>query len=287
MFLDISIRFPNLGIELANVGKQINIFGFEIAYYGIIIALGMVIGYLLVEWQAKRTGQKKDLYLDFAIYAIVLSVIGARIYYVAFAWDEFKGNPLLILDLRGGGLAIYGGIITGVITGIIYSKIKKISFWLLADTSCVGLLAGQIIGRWGNFFNREAFGEYTDNLLAMQLKVSEVVPSSITPLMLEHQVTINGAEYIQVHPTFLYESLWNVCILIGILLYTKRKKFDGELILIYFVFYGLGRAWMEGLRTDQLLLWGTDFPTSQLLSVLVIIISCTIIVIKRIKKAKQ
>lgn len=287
MFLDISIRFPNLGIELANVGKQINIFGFEIAYYGIIIALGMVIGYLLVEWQAKRTGQNKDLYLDFAIYAIVLSVIGARIYYVAFAWDEFKGNPLLILDLRGGGLAIYGGIITGVITGIIYSKIKKISFWLLADTSCVGLLAGQIIGRWGNFFNREAFGEYTDNLLAMQLKVSEVVPSSITPLMLEHQVTINGAEYIQVHPTFLYESLWNVCILIGILLYTKRKKFDGELILIYFVFYGLGRAWMEGLRTDQLLLWGTDFPTSQLLSVLVIIISCTIIVIKRIKKAKQ
>lgn len=288
MFFNMSIRFPNLGIKLYDIGTGVDLFGFRIAYYGMIIALGMLVGYLVAEWQAKRTDQNKDLYLDFALYAIIISVIGARIYYVIFAWDEFKDNPISVFNLRGGGLAIYGGIIAAVLTALIYSKIKEISFWLLADTGCVGLLAGQIIGRWGNFFNREAFGGYTNNFFAMQLKKSEVAASNITEDILNHVVSIDGIEYIQVHPTFLYESIWNLLLLIGLLVYTKNKKFHGELVLLYFAGYGLGRAWIEGLRTDQLLLWGTKLAVSQVLSIGLVILSTIIIVYKRrsLKKSR-
>lgn len=285
MFLNMSVRFPGLGIELYDVGTGIDIFGFHVAYYGMIIALGMLLGYLVAEWQARRTGQDKDLILDFALYAIILSVIGARLYYVIFAWDEFKDNWLSIFNLRGGGLAIYGGVIAAVLTGIVYSKIKKISFWSLADTGCVGLLTGQILGRWGNFFNREAFGGYTDNILAMQIKKSDVAYYNMTDDILNHVININGIEYIQVHPTFLYESLWNIIILIIILAYTKHKKFDGELILLYFIGYGIGRAWIEGLRTDQLLLWGTNLAVSQILSIILVIVASFIIYMKRKKVA--
>ncbi len=283
MLLDMSIGFPNLGIELYNVGTGIDIFGFKIAYYGMIIAFGMLMGYLVAEWQARRTGQDKDLVVDFALYAIIISVIGARIYYVIFAWDEFKDNWLSVFKTRGGGLAIYGAVIAAVITAFVYSKIKKISFFVLADTCCVGLITGQIIGRWGNFFNREAFGGYTDNLFAMLLKQSEVPSSDITLKMLENLVMIDGVSYIQVHPTFLYESLWNLALLIFVLIYTKYKRFDGELLLLYFIGYGLGRLWIEGLRTDQLLLWGTNIAVSQLLSLILVVASLIIIVLKRRK----
>ncbi|HEX3022600.1 MAG TPA: prolipoprotein diacylglyceryl transferase [Lachnospiraceae bacterium] len=281
MIMGASIRFPNIGIEINELGKGINLFGIPVAFYGIIIALGMVLGFLMAEWQATRTGQNKELYLDFALYAIVLSVIGARIYYVIFSFDEYKDDLLQIFNTRGGGLAIYGGIITAFITAIVFAKVKKISFWLLADTACAGLIVGQIIGRWGNFFNREAFGGYTNNILAMQIRKSEVVPSNITQDILNHIVSINGVEYIQVHPTFLYESLWNLILLAIIILYTKHKRFDGELILIYLIGYGLGRAWIEGLRTDQLLLWGSNIAVSQLLSIAVVIIATLFLIIKR------
>jgi phosphatidylglycerol---prolipoprotein diacylglyceryl transferase len=278
MLLGASIRFPKLGIEIEHLGTGINLFGIQIAYYGIIIALGMLVGYLLVEWQAKRTGQNKELYLDFALYAIIISVIGARIYYVIFAFDEYKDNLWSVLNLRGGGLAIYGGIIAGALTAVVFAKVKKISFPLLADTCSVGLLIGQIIGRWGNFFNREAFGGYSDGLLAMQIKKSEVAASNITQELVNHQVVIDGVEYIQVHPTFLYESLWNLALLIIILVYTKHKKFNGELLLIYALGYGIGRAWIESLRTDQLLLWGTNIPVSEMLSIAVAVVAACLLI---------
>lgn len=287
MILDISIRFPKLGIELYNLGKGINIFGFEITYYGMIIAFGMLMGYLIAEWQAKRTGLDKDLVIDFALYAIITSVIGARAYYVIFAWDEFSDNWLSIFNTRTGGLAIYGAVIAAVITAFVYSKIKKVSFFSLADTCCVGLVTGQIIGRWGNFFNREAFGGYTDNIFAMQIKRSEVATSNITQEILEHIVDFNGLSYIQVHPTFLYEALWNCGVLLLLILYTKHKKFDGELLLLYFIGYGLGRFWIEGLRTDQLLLWGTNFAVSQLFSIILVIVSFIFIIIKRKNRTKD
>lgn len=287
MLLGASIRFPNIGIEIENLGTGINFFGIPIAYYGIIIAIGMLVGYLLVEWQAKRTGQNKELYLDFALYAIIISVIGARIYYVIFAFDEFKDNLWSVFNLRGGGLAIYGGIIAGVLTAVVFSKVKKVSLPLLLDTSCAGLLIGQIIGRWGNFFNREAFGGFSDGLLAMQIKKSEVAVSNISADLMNHLVVVDGVEYIQVHPTFLYESLWNLALLIIILLYTNHKKFNGELTLIYVLGYGIGRAWIESLRTDQLLLWGTNIPVSELLSILLAVVAACLLIYKHVTLYRQ
>lgn len=276
------VSFPNLGIYFDNVGSYISVFGFHIAFYGMIITFGMICGYLVAEWQAKRTGQNPELYLDFAIYGIIFSVLGARIYYVIFAWDEFKDTPLQILNLRTGGLAIYGGVIAGIITAAVYSKIKKINFWLLADTAIGGLLTGQIIGRWGNFFNKEAFGSYTDNVFAMRLPWDvarlHMSSDSVTELL---PYVKDG--YIQVHPTFLYESLWNLAVLILILCYTKHKKFDGELFFLYLGGYGLGRVWIESLRTDQLLLWGTNMAVSQLLAFCMVIFAIAAIIYNRRK----
>lgn len=280
------VGFPNIGIHFENVGSSISVFGFPIAYYGMIITLGMICGYLVAEWQAKRTGQSPELYLDFAIYAILFSVIGARIYYVIFAWEDFASNPLQIFNLRTGGLAIYGGVLGGILTGIIYAKRKKISFWLLADTSIVGLLTGQIIGRWGNFFNKEAFGSYTDNLFAMELPwvVAKYHVSEDAAIELSKHV-VNGT--IQVHPTFLYESVWNLLVLIGILVYTKHKKFDGELFFLYLAGYGLGRVWIEALRTDQLRVWGTNIAVSQVLALAMVIFSVACIIVKTRKYKKN
>lgn len=277
MFLELSIGFPNLGIEIENLGKSIRIFGIDIAYYGIIIALGMLAGYLVVSWQAKRTKQNTENYLDFAVIAIILSVIGARIYYVIFNWSIFENNPLQIFNLRSGGLAIYGGVIAATATAIVFTKVKKINFWLFADTAVLGLLTGQIIGRWGNFFNREAFGGYTNNLFAMQLMKSEVHKSDITKEMLDHVTWINGYQYIQVHPTFLYESLWNLVLLLLLMFYSKHKKVNGEIMALYLIGYGIGRLWIEGLRTDQLLLWGTNLPISQLISGIAVLLGAGII----------
>lgn len=281
--MDMSIRFPHLGIYLPNVGKTISVFGFDIAYYGITIAIAMIVGISIALHEAKRTGQNQDTYLDLLMLTMLTSVIGARIYYVIFSWDNYKDNLGEILNIRNGGLAIYGGIIAGVITVFVYSKITKMKFLQIADTVCMGLAAGQIIGRWGNFFNREAFGEYTNNLLAMQLPVSAVRENEITSAMWNHVVTIGGVEYIQVHPTFLYEGLWNLMVLLFLFWFRKRKKFEGELFFCYLAGYGVGRFWIESLRTDQLLLPGIHVPVSQMLSAVLVIVSLSVIICKRRK----
>ena len=266
-----SISFPNLGIHLNNVGQTISVFGFEIAYYGIIIGLSVLSGIAIALHMAKKTGQDVDMYYDIAIYAVIFSVIGARLYYVIFQWDYYKKDLLRIFNMREGGLAIYGAVIAAVITLFVYSKVKKISFGLLVDTGVVGLVLGQSLGRWGNFFNREAFGEYTDGLFAMRLPMDAVSYSSVTDTMKRHIEVIDGIQYIQVHPTFLYESVWNLGVLLILLWWRKYKKFDGELLLMYFFGYGLGRFWIEGLRTDQLLIPHTGIAVSQLLSIVLAI----------------
>ena len=279
--MNTSINFPNLGIHLSNVGKSISIGGFEIAYYGMIIACGMILGLCIAMWVAKKTNQNPDQYFDVALYAIPIALIGARAYYVIFSWDQYKDNLIHILYFREGGLAIFGGVIAAVITFYVYVKIKKQNFWLMADTACVGLVLGQIIGRWGNFFNREAFGGYTNGLFAMQLPLNAVRSSDVTQEMMEHLQTIDGVQYIQVHPTFLYESFWNVGVLLLLLLFTKHKKFHGEIFLLYLAGYGIGRFWIEGIRTDQLLLPGIKLPVSQVLSAVVAIVSIAVILIQR------
>lgn len=279
------ISFPNLGIVLEHVGKNITIHGFTIAYYGIIIGIGIITGILIAAAEAKRTGQNPDDYYDFAMYAVVVSIICARIYYVVFAWDMYKDDLKSVFNIRQGGLAIYGGVLGAILTVFVYSRLKKIPFARIFDTAVLGLIAGQVIGRWGNFCNREAFGDYTNNLLAMQLPVDAVRGAEITNKMWNHAETINGAAYIQVHPTFLYESLWNLCLFILIFFYRKHKKFEGELWLIYLFGYGLGRFWIERLRTDQLLLPGSTIPVSQVLACVMVVLSTVLIIYNR-KKIK-
>ena len=281
--MDMEINFPNLGIYLDHVGKNISIFGFSIAYYGIVIVTGMMIAIWIAQREAKRTGQNPEQYLDLAMIGIAAGILGARIYYVIFAWDYYKEDLLSIFNIRQGGLAIYGGIIGACIAVVIYSRKKKQNFSLLMDTASMSIVFGQIMGRWGNFFNREAFGDYTNNLFAMQLPVSAVRANEITQKMWDHVVTVNGVEYIQVHPTFLYESLWNVGVLLFLFWFRKRKKFNGEVFLMYLIGYGLGRIWIEGLRTDQLLLPVVGLPVSQLLSGC-LVVGCTILVVWKRKK---
>lgn len=280
-----SINFPNLGIHLEHVGQKMLIFGFDIAYYGMIIGIGILAGVLTAVKEAKRTKQNPETYYDLALYAVIFSIIGARLYYVAFSWDLYKDDLLSILNLREGGLAIYGGVIAAMITVFVFSRRRKISFGLLVDTAGLGLILGQIIGRWGNFFNREAFGEYTNNLFAMQLPIDAVRASDITEKMREHIEVINGIEFIQVHPTFLYESVWNIGVLIILLLWRKHKKFNGEIFLMYLFGYGVGRFWIEGLRTDQLQFFN-GVAVSQVLAAVLVVVSAVLLVVGR-KKVVQ
>jgi len=272
------ISFVHLGIAIQNLRNSVSVFGFRIAYYGIIIGLGMLAGIWVAQSDAKRRGQNPEIYLDFALYGIICSIIGARLYYVIFEWNSYKDNLLQIFNLRAGGLAIYGGVIGAVLTLIVYTRIKKISFFSMADSGVLGLVTGQIIGRWGNFFNCEAFGGYTDSLLAMRIKRSLVNDNMLNADVLNHLIVENGVEFIQVHPTFLYESLWNLGLLLFMFWYRRRKKFDGEMLWIYLLGYGAGRLWIEGLRTDQLILFGTGIPVSQALSMVLMLAAAVVLV---------
>ena len=283
--MNTTIRFPHLGLTL-NPGKSFTVFGIEIAYYGVIIALGMLAGALVAYREAKKTGQKVDDYIDFTLYTLIAAIIGARIYYVIFEWDYYSAHPLEIFNLRAGGLAIYGGVLASALTLFIFTKVKKLKFWLMADTAVQGLIIGQIIGRWGNFFNREAFGGYTDSLFAMQLPVSEA--KGITQELIEHPVTIDGVSYVQVHPTFLYEGTWNLLLFIGICLYKRHKKFDGEIFAIYLMGYGVGRFIIEGLRTDQLVIKALGgIAASQVLSIILIVLAVAFVIYNRVQLKKR
>lgn len=283
--MNTTIRFPHLGLTL-NPGKSFTVFGIEIAYYGVIIALGMLAGALVAYREAKKTGQKVDDYIDFTLYTLIAAIIGARIYYVIFEWDYYSAHPLEIFNLRAGGLAIYGGVMASALTLFIFTKVKKLKFWLMADTAVQGLIIGQIIGRWGNFFNREAFGGYTDSLFAMQLPVSEA--KGITQELIEHLVTIDGVSYVQVHPTFLYEGTWNLLLFIGICLYKRHKKFDGEIFAIYLMGYGVGRFIIEGLRTDQLVIKALGgIAASQVLSIILIVLAVAFVIYNRVQLKRR
>lgn len=277
------LKFVNLGIVIEKLSNHIRVFGFDIAYYGIIIGVGMLAGFYIATSDAKRRGENVENYSDMALYGIVFAILGARLYYVIFRWDYYGKYTLEILNIRGGGLAIYGGVIAAVLTLIIFTKKRNLSFFKMADSLVLGLITGQIIGRWGNFFNAEAFGGYTNNLFAMQIKKSIVNDSMISADLMKHLVNVGGVEYIQVHPTFLYESFWNLCVLIFMLWYRKKKKFEGEIFYIYLGGYGLGRMFIEGLRTDSLFIPMTQIPVSQVLAAACFVFSVVMIVRNRRK----
>ena len=266
-----NISFPNLWIYLEHVGKNVSVFGFEIAYYGIIIGCAILIGFMIATSEAKRTRQNPDDYLDMGIIGVIAGIVGARAFYVIFSRDMYKNDFLDIFNLREGGLAIYGGVIGAVIAVFVLARVKRLSPFQILDTVALAILNGQMLGRWGNFFNREAFGEYTDSLFAMRLPLDAVRSGDVTDLMREHIERIDGVSYIQVHPTFLYESVWCCVLLILLALYRKHKKYEGELFLLYIFGYGLGRVWIEGLRTDQLLIPGIGFPVSQAIAGCVVV----------------
>lgn len=282
------IRFPNLGWIFENVPDGFTIFGIEIKLYGLIISLGFLLGFLSAYYEAKRTKQDPELYLDYVTYMVIPAIIGARLYYVIFAFDKYKDNLWEIFNIRGGGLAIYGGIIACVITLIVLAKKRKQNMFLMSDTCAMGLLIGQILGRWGNFFNREAYGGYTDSLFAMAIPVQDA--QVVNEELLSHLIYFDEIPYIQVHPTFFYESLWNLGLLIIIFFYRKHKKFHGEITAIYFLGYGIGRFWIEGLRQDQLILAtisGVAIPVSQLLAAIMVVVSVVFIIYGRKKKRIQ
>lgn len=246
------ISFPGLGIEpfsLDSVAFRIG--DFSVAFYGVIITLGIVLATLYVIWRAKQNGITADTILDIALLVVPCGVVGARLYYVLTSLDRFNSFGE-IFDIRSGGLAIYGGIIGGAIAVIIMARIKKINFFLLADMITPAVLIGQILGRWGNFFNAEAYGSATELPWRMGL--------------------LKGGEWIYVHPTFLYESLWNLLglVLINIFYGFKKekthKKYDGQIFLMVFAWYGFGRMFIEGLRTDSL--YVGPFRISQVLGLL-------------------
>lgn len=275
------LKFVNLGITIEHMVSSVTVFGFRIAFYGIIIGIGMLLGIMLAAWDAEDRGLGEDVIYDHVFWVIVIGIMGARLYYVFFQWDAYKDDLLQILNLRAGGLAIYGGVIAGLITLYVLCRRKKLSFLDVADSIMLAVLVGQILGRWGNFFNCEAFGRYTESLFAMRIRKAIVNPIMIDAELLEHIIIENGTEYIQVHPTFLYESFWNFCLLMFLLWYRKRKKFTGEIFLLYLCGYGLGRCIIEGLRTDSLLIPGTGIAVSQLLAGTCFVVSLFLILLGR------
>ena len=287
--MDEMICFPYLHLTFPHVIRSFSVFGIEITCYGVIIAAAMLAGTSLAVWLAGRTRQNPDMYFNFALIAIVMSVIGARIYYVAFSWDYYRLHPAEIINLRAGGLAIYGGVIAGVLTGLVYSGLRHIRPLVLLDTAVPALVLGQGIGRWGNFFNREAFGGYTEFITAMQLPVSAVNAGDITEQLRMHQVTAGGVECIQVHSTFFYESVWDIAaalILVLVMLH-KKNRFDGEVFFLYLLLYGAGRFWIERLRTDQLLIPGTVIPVSMALSGVLVIIALAALLVGKMRHPKR
>lgn len=285
--MDMSIRFPGIQLTLDYVGKSIHIFGFEITIYGILIAVGMLLGIAFIVLEAKRSNQNQNLYLDMVILALIFGVIGARLYYVSCTWSLYKGNILEIINTRNGGMAIYGGILGGTLAAGVFCRIKKLPFGQMADTASMGLLIGQIIGRWGNFFNRESFGEYTDQVFAMQLPLSAVRSGEVTAGMRENLVTVEGVSYIQVHPVFLYESLLCLLLFLFLLARRRKKRFQGEIFMRYLAGYGLIRFFMELLRSDKLLIPGTGIPISLAVSAILFIVFQIIITIRCIMAKKR
>ena len=252
MFLASPISFPNLGITVDPSPVAFTVFGKEIYWYGIIIALGFLLAVIYMMWRAPVFGLTQDDVLDEVLWAVPIGVVCARLYYCIFYWELYADNPISMLYIWEGGLAIYGGVIGGAITILVVSKVKKIKTGTMLDIAAMAVLIGQIFGRWGNFMNREAHGAVTDCFFKMGL------------------VDASGA-VTYYHPTFLYESVWNLAGFIALHFLTKKRKFDGQIFLSYLAWYGLGRVWIEGLRTDSLYLFGTGIRVSQLVAALCVV----------------
>ncbi len=259
-----TVAFPGLGIGPFTFSKGFSFFGISIHWYGVIIALGIVLAYLFGKKKAFKREISQDTVLDIIIWGLPSAVIFARLYYVIFSWDDYKGNLMDIFKIWEGGIAIYGGVIGATLSSLIYCRIKKVPIGKMFDVGAFGLLIGQMVGRWGNFVNGEAFGGLTDTALFRMTLVNR---------------------NITVHPTFLYESFWNLLVFLFLNWYEKKQKFDGEIFLLYLSGYGLGRFFIEGMREDSL--WLGSVRISQVLAAICFIAGVILVLYFRIKKKRE
>lgn len=258
-----NISFPGLGLEL-NPPRGIEIGNFSFRFYGLLIAIGLILAVVYALKRRKQFGFTEDSIMDGVLCIVPFAIICARLYYCAFSWADYKDNPISVLYIWEGGIAIYGAVIGAAIGVIAYCWIRKLNLPALLDLVALGFLIGQAIGRWGNFFNREAFGAATDSFFKMGLL---------------NTVTGN-VEY--VHPTFLYESLWNAAGFVALHFLSKKRQYDGQIALGYVAWYGLGRTFIEGLRQDSLY-WGT-FRVSQVLAAVTCFIAAGVLLYNLFRK---
>lgn len=261
------ISFPGLGLEITINRVAFQLFGKDIYWYGIIIAGGFLLAAIYASRRAENFGIKSSDILDMLIFALPISILSARAYYVIFSWDQYKNNPNEIIAIWHGGLAIYGGIIGAILTAFFYCRIRKIRFSSMLDVGSLGLLIGQSIGRWGNFMNAEAFGRLTN--LPWRMNIGQ---------------TISEAGQYGYHPTFFYESMWNLLGFILLHFYSKNRKFSGEIFLLYVTWYGFGRFFIEGLRTDSLYFMNSNIRISQVVAICSMIVALLMILFIRKKK---
>lgn len=255
------VSFPMLGLEFEINRVAFSVFGMPVYGYGIIIALGLALAFVYATYQTKKVGISQDDFLNMLIIALPVSIICARLYYVIFSWDYYKNNLTEIFNIRGGGIAIYGAVIGAAMVVLVYCRFKKLKIGKVLDVLAVGLLIGQAVGRWGNFINGEAFGETT------------ALPWAMT-IVQKGRTIANMA-----HPTFFYESLWNAFGVLALVLYNRKKAFEGETFCGYMVWYGIGRMFIEGLRTDSLFIGSVR--VSQLLSLCIVVAGVVLIAAKR------
>ena len=255
------VAFPSFGIELNISNVALTIGKLDIYWYGIIIGTALIIGYVLAYFRTRKAKIDPEHITNIVLICAPISIVFARLYYVLFSLDYYLANPEKIFAVRDGGIAIYGAVIGAVLSCLIYCKVKKLNTLKIFDLCIPSVILGQAIGRWGNFFNKEAFGETTTSFLRMTL--------------------YKNGQYIDVHPTFLYESIWNFLVFALLLFFSKKKKYDGEIFIKYITFYGLGRFFIEGLRTDSLYIG--DFRISQIIAAISFISGITILIVNKIK----
>ncbi len=270
-----TISFPGLGIgefEVDSVAFTIG--NIDIAWYALIITLGIIAAGVYTIWRANQVNVTTDDIIDFLLFVVPSGIIGARLYYVLTTLENYSSFKEVI-NIREGGLAIYGGILAGALAVFLVARFKKIPFLTIADCCTPGIILAQSIGRWGNFMNGEAYGYQTDSFIRMGLR------------NMNTRYDFSTAEMVFVHPTFLYESLWNLVGFILINLFYKHRKYDGQVFIMVFGWYGLGRMWIEGLRTDSLMIFGDTVRVSQLLAIIIFVAAVAALVFFFIKKPQK
>lgn len=263
------ISFPGLGISFDPPRTAFTLLGFDVKWYGVIIAVGFILALAYTLKRSEKFGFSQDSFIDILFVAVPVGIICARLYYVIFNFELFRGDPLKVIRVWEGGLAIYGGVIGGMLSAIIVAKIKKINPLAVADLGALGFLIGQAVGRWGNFINREAYGSVTTSFLRMEIYDAA------------------AGMRISVHPCFLYESVWNLAGFVLLHFLSRRRRYDGQILLGYLAWYGLGRFFIEGLRTDSLYFFSTGIRVSQMLAILSMLAAILIMVYIRFLRKKE